>query len=416
MGAGEHAGRSRWPVLPSPRSVRLWTTGEQPAAMAEAAGEVHAGLRPRPRAAAAGGAVRPRRRPAAGAAPGRAPPGGRRRVVADPARGPGDRLPAGGPGRAGRPRGRRPPRSGTGPRRLAEHVGRRWVRRRARPLDGGRRGCRRRRCRSTRGRREHRRLDPRGQRRGWTRRETRALLQRRAGRLPDPDQRRAAGRARPGAVRLDRARTGCWSTWRATAARTSSTASTCPAPSAGSPPCSRSRSTCPDRRLGRGPQVGQGAAARDPAPRPRLRRAALPHPADRLPRWPTRRPQVSFNYLGQFDVAAAGGPAPTRCPPGRRPPTPARRRPAPHLLDVVGRVEHDELELVWQLLRPGARRGHDPAAGRAHGRRRCGRSSSTAPSRTPVAAPRRTSRSPGSTSPPSTGWSATAAPSRTSTR
>ena len=75
-----------------------------------------------------------------------------------------------------------------------------------------------------------------------------------------------------------------------------------------------------------------------PRPGHRLRGPALPGRAAGAARAPA--PQVSFNYLGQFDRPADGGRAASR--PARRAAArrATRRAPAPHLLDVVGRVEH----------------------------------------------------------------------------
>ena len=118
---------------------------------------------------------------------------------------------------------------------------------------------------------------------------------------------------RPRLRAAGRARRACASTWRATAARSSSTdvdlSRTVGWFTTLFPVLARARR----RRSGpgRGAQGGQGAAARGPRPRPRLRPAALP--ARRTPRLceraapRCRRAEVGFNYLGQLDQAPAGG-------------------------------------------------------------------------------------------------------------
>ena len=115
----------------------------------------------------------------------------------------------------------------------------------------------------------------------------------------------------------------CWSSSRATAGRTLR-ASTCRAPSAGSPastplPCRLARWTSPRRwpaaRRSGARSSGQGAAARDPGPRPRLRPAALPAPGDRAAAGGAPAAQIGFNYLGRFGRRRTQdwAPAPERC-------------------------------------------------------------------------------------------------------
>ena len=212
-------------------------------------------------------------------------------------------------------------------------------------------------------------------------RETAALLQDVPARCTAPRSTTCCWpRSRRVLRRLDRPRRGCWSTWRATAARNCSTASTCPARSAGSPPSSRSRSDAARRRLGRGAQGGQGAAARGAARGHRLRRAALPR--RRRPALARRRAADQLQLPRPARLAAAGGGLVRR---RRRraaswPTHPARR--AAHLLDVVGRVDRGRLRADLVVLRAGCttRRPCAALAERA-GRRAARASSRTAPGR-----------------------------------
>ncbi|HET9380237.1 MAG TPA: non-ribosomal peptide synthase/polyketide synthase [Streptomyces sp.] len=57
-------------------------------------------------------------------------------------------------------------------------------------------------------------------------------------------------------------------------------------------------------------------------------------------------PGISFNYLGRFDWSADGG-ALVRAVPGGLGGAEDPAAPRPHLLDVVARVEDDELEITW---------------------------------------------------------------------
>ena len=104
-----------------------------------------------------------------------------------------------------------------------------------------------------------------------------------------------------------------------------------------------------------------------------------------------RRPQVSFNYLGQFDGRAGGGLFDAaRC---RRAGRSRRPEPALHLLDVVGARRAGRLELTWTY----SDQAHDEATVRRLAdacSRRCARSSSTAPAGRRRASRRRTSRWP----------------------
>ena len=90
-------------------------------------------------------------------------------------------------------------------------------------------------------RREHRRLDPDDAPSASDTRGHRRAAAQGARRLPHPGQRRAAERARPGAGRLDRPATGAGRAGGPRPRGLLRRASTCPAPSAGSPRSSRSR-------------------------------------------------------------------------------------------------------------------------------------------------------------------------------
>ncbi|GGM17167.1 non-ribosomal peptide synthetase [Streptomyces fumigatiscleroticus] len=57
-------------------------------------------------------------------------------------------------------------------------------------------------------------------------------------------------------------------------------------------------------------------------------------------------PGISFNYLGRFDWSAGGG-ALVRSVPGGLDGAEDPGAPRPHLLDVMARVEGDELEITW---------------------------------------------------------------------
>ena len=145
---------------------------------------------------------------------------------------------------------------------------------------------------------------------------------------------------------------------------------------------SRSRSSC-------GPCPG-GA---------RLRRAALPHRADRADA--THRRSASTTSASSTAGRRRRASGSTAGPGTRTRAAPARRR-------RPGRTRTAGAHLV--LLRPSCTTSR-PIARLAEEMlvRRCARSSSTAPGRTPVAAHRRTSRWRGWTRPRWTGWPATAA-------
>ena len=120
--------------------------------------------------------------------------------------------------------------------------------------------------------------------------------------------------------------------------------STCPAPSAGSPPSTRSRIDPGAARLGRRAggrssaggrgEVGQGTAARRPEPRPRLRRAAPPR-RRRHPSAAPRRRSCSTTSAGSPAAAAGTGnrsPRSARCAKASTPPIPPwhwRSTPSP---------------------------------------------------------------------------------------
>ena len=155
-----------------------------------------------------------------------------------------------------------------------------------------------------------------------------------------------------------------------------------------------------------------------PAPRPQLRRAALPEPG-RLAAAAARRPAAAdlastTTASSTVDAGRATGSTAPGGPGIGQDADPDS--PRGYLLEVTGAVDDGELELGWTY----STEVHDEATVRRvaddDDRRRCGRSSRTAPARTPAAVPRRTSRWPGSTRRRSTGWSATAATWRTSTR
>ena len=300
-----------------------------------------------------------------------------------------------------RARAPRPPRSGSGRARLAEHVARRRVRRRAGLL-----GAVGRRPRSDaagrRRRRQHGRLDPVGHGPAGPRRDPARCCSDVPGGLPHPGQRRAAGRAGPGAVPVDRARPGAGRPGGPRPRGAPRRRRPVPHGRLVHHRCSRSRWTCPaGGDWGERAQVGQGAAARGA-------RAAASATA-RCATWPTAAPrcadapapQISFNYLGQFDWLGRRRRAlSARCPAGwtadASPPSSPRRTCSTWSAAVEQR-------------RPGARPGTTPSScttrrtvrrlAERDGRRRCGRSSSTARSRVRAAAPRRTSRWPGSTRP-----------------
>ena len=242
-----------------------------------------------------------------------------------------------------------------------------------------------------------------GDRRGWTRSATAPCCSEVPGRLPHPGQRRAAAPRSAGCWPLDRRRPGASSTWRATAARRSSTASTCPAPSAGSPPIFPCWPGPSRRRRLRATRSSRSRSSCARCPRRGLGYGALRYLAGDASRLrPPRRPQVSFNYLGQFDSArrpATGSYRGCASRPGPRSDEPAAARP--HLLDVVGRVGGGRAGAHLVLLA-----GHrtDEAtvtrAGRGDAGRRCAddrRALRRAGRRR--RAPRRTSRWPGSTRP-----------------
>src|SRR5207237_3417981 len=59
------------------------------------------------------------------------------------------------------------------------------------------------------------------------------------------------------------------------------------------------------------------------------------------------QPQVSFNYLGQFDWSNAGTDGLYRAVPGGLESDVDPDEVRAHVLDIVGRVEHRRLELTW---------------------------------------------------------------------
>ncbi|MFE2696740.1 non-ribosomal peptide synthetase [Streptomyces mirabilis] len=75
-------------------------------------------------------------------------------------------------------------------------------------------------------------------------------------------------------------------------------------------------------------------------------------------------PGISFNYLGRFDWSADGG-ALVRAVPGGLGGAEDPRAPRPHLLDVVARVEDDELEITWHYS--GGRHREETVASLAEG-------------------------------------------------
>ncbi|MGW3678932.1 non-ribosomal peptide synthase/polyketide synthase [Streptomyces prasinus] len=75
-------------------------------------------------------------------------------------------------------------------------------------------------------------------------------------------------------------------------------------------------------------------------------------------------PGISFNYLGRFDWAADGG-ALVRAVPGGLGGAEDPAAPRPHLLDVVARVEGDELEITWHYS--GGRHREETVAALAGG-------------------------------------------------
>ncbi|MFD3733820.1 non-ribosomal peptide synthase/polyketide synthase [Streptomyces sp. NPDC058632] len=75
-------------------------------------------------------------------------------------------------------------------------------------------------------------------------------------------------------------------------------------------------------------------------------------------------PGISFNYLGRFDWSADGG-ALVRAVPGGLGGAEDPGAPRPHLLDVVARVEDDELEITWHYS--GGRHREETVASLAGG-------------------------------------------------
>ncbi|MFE7813011.1 non-ribosomal peptide synthase/polyketide synthase [Streptomyces sp. NPDC057433] len=75
-------------------------------------------------------------------------------------------------------------------------------------------------------------------------------------------------------------------------------------------------------------------------------------------------PGISFNYLGRFDWSADGG-ALVRAVPGGLDGAEDPGAPRPHLLDVVARVEGDELEITWHYS--GGRHREETVAALAGG-------------------------------------------------
>ena len=253
-----------------------------------------------------------------------------------------------------------------------------------------------------------------------SREQTDALLHQVPGGLPHPDQRRPAHRAGPGAVRVDRPRQRADRPGGPRPRGRRSPASTCPAPSAGSPPSSPSRCTCP-------PGPGWGEALKSVKEQLRavprrgleLRRPALPQRRRHARRSAARRPAPA----DQLQLLTASGtrhperrPHPTLPPRARgRRPDP-RRRPHP----PAGRHGPGRQAASWSSPGPTppsiydeatvgtlAER-HDPGAGRdRRALRRPGRGRPH-PVGLPAGPPR-----PGQ---PWTGSSATAGAWRTSTR
>ncbi|MEU2057650.1 non-ribosomal peptide synthetase [Streptomyces bungoensis] len=78
-------------------------------------------------------------------------------------------------------------------------------------------------------------------------------------------------------------------------------------------------------------------------------------------------PGISFNYLGRFDWSADGG-ALVGSVPGGLGGAEDPGAPRPHLLDVVARVEGDELEITWHYS--GGRHREETVAALAAGMRR----------------------------------------------
>ncbi|WP_324614226.1 condensation domain-containing protein, partial [Streptomyces kebangsaanensis] len=75
-------------------------------------------------------------------------------------------------------------------------------------------------------------------------------------------------------------------------------------------------------------------------------------------------PGISFNYLGRFDWSADGG-ALVKAVPGGLGGAEDPGAPRPHLLDVVARVEGDELEITWHYS--GGRHREETVASLAEG-------------------------------------------------
>uniref|UniRef100_UPI000DDA7C18 non-ribosomal peptide synthase/polyketide synthase n=1 Tax=Streptomyces triticisoli TaxID=2182797 RepID=UPI000DDA7C18 len=75
-------------------------------------------------------------------------------------------------------------------------------------------------------------------------------------------------------------------------------------------------------------------------------------------------PGISFNYLGRFDWSADGGTL-VRAVPGGLGGAEDPGAPRPHLLDVVARVEDDELEITWHYS--GGRHREETVASLAEG-------------------------------------------------
>ncbi len=287
----------------------------------------------------------------------------RRRLVARPPRGPGDGLPSGADRRP-RPAAtahhlrtgvgaaaHRPHRRG-GPRRAARPLGRRLPALRRTPAGGPRRRQHRRRParrHRTPGPAAHRGPPAQGPRR-----------------VPHPRRRRPADRPRPRPGRLDRPehrRRGAGGP----RARGPARRRPRPVPHGrlvhqplpGRPRPSR-------RRLGRRAEGREGTAAG--RVRPGIGYGALRHLAGDEHLAGAPLPGISFNYLGRFDWSAADAEL-VRAVPGGLDGAEDPAAPRPHLLDVVARVEDDQLEITWHYS--GGRHREETVASLAGGMLRC---------------------------------------------
>ncbi len=176
-----------------------------------------------------------------------------------------------------------------------------------------------------------------------------------------------------------------------------------------------SRWTSPTATGGR-PSGGEGAAAGGAGPRPRVR--ALRHLSE--PGGPAHtalatapHPEISFNYLGQWDGAADGGLVRGRLAPLGADQAPDQ--PRPHLVDIVAAVGDGEHCASTGSTPPPCTARARYGGSRTRSSPRCAGWWSTACGPAAAARPRPTSRSPASTRRPWTGSPATAGTWRTST-